>query len=506
MANQYQDGDEEPESNDISSFFDNDEVANPADEDGLEEENKLSFESEKKETAIPFDKPDTEKLYQAESSAKQSFKQQGNLARFLDRQKILLVIFGTTIIIILICIFVIPLFQGNKKNKTDMLDKRGTIYIPDQITKWNPTTQPKEKEVLSPSINSNTQSAESGNFSNKDVDRILAELPYADEARVAPVPVQQSSNGSSSVSGSSRPDTNRNEQQKNIPRMAMTDNGFNSASTSKTAIVPGMNNQGSSSYMSSQSYEQYANERMNNLISGQGTYGNAGNVNSYELQNNQNNKQAFQSANAGTVKYQWNNEYTMEYGTIIPAALVTGINTDLPGIVIARVTSNVYSRDGQNLLIPVGTRVFATYNSSVSYGQNKVQVAWNKLIRPDGLEIDLGNFVGVDAQGYAGYKGNVNNHPFEYIKALGLIAAFSILDTKFENLSTAQNNLYAQNVIADTYSEINKMTGKIVDKALDIQPTITIAQGTEINIITNVTMTFPPAEMNTIQQKYIRMK
>ena len=126
------------------------------------------------------------------------------------------------------------------------------------------------------------------------------------------------------------------------------------------------------------------------------------------------------------------------------------------------------------------------------------------MIRPDGLEIDLGNFTGVDSQGFAGYKGYVNNHPFETLKALGLIAAFSILDTKMENIQGAQNNMYTQNVLADTYAEINKMGAKIIDRALDIQPTISIPQGREVKIITNVTMSLPPVAFNPQVEKYVR--
>ena len=92
----------------------------------------------------------------------------------------------------------------------------------------------------------------------------------------------------------------------------------------------------------------------------------------------------------------------------------------------------------------------------------------------------------------------------ETLKALGLIAAFSMLDTKMENIQGAQNNLYTQNVLADTYAEVNKLGAKIIDRALDIQPTITIPQGTEVKIITNVTMSLPPVDFNPQVEKYVR--
>ena len=192
-------------------------------------------------------------------------------------------------------------------------------------------------------------------------------------------------------------------------------------------------------------------------------------------------------------------------GTIISGALVTAINTDNPGVVIARVTENVYSSyDHSFLLIPEGSLLYATYNSSVSYGQNKVQVAWNLLIRPDGYRITLGNMNGVNAQGASGYKGNVNNHPFETLKALGLIAVYSMIQTEIINDINDTKNEYLQNAMTDVYAEANKIGNKIVDRALDIKPTITIKAGTEIKFITNTPLELPPMEINQATKKYIR--
>ena len=354
-------------------------------------------------------------------------------------------------------------------------------------------------------------------MTDAEVDNLLAEIPYSDEAEMqqntAPVPVQQGTGGGGTVA--TRPPTNRNEQQKAVNRMPLNDGGFAGAVGNAIAgygsNYPGYS-QTPSGYgnnglpYTAESYGQYAQDRMNSLLAQtQSMASGYGGGNSYQQQNMQSQKQQFQSAGAGNYSMQWNNDYSLHYGTIIPAALITGINTDLPGLVIAQVTSNVYSSlDGKHLLIPAGTRIFATYNSSVSYGQNRVQVAWDKMIRPDGLEIDLGNFTGVDNKGFAGYRGWVNNHPFETLKALGLIAAFSMLDTKMENIQGAQNNLYTQNVLADTYAEVNKLGAKIIDRALDIQPTITIPQGPEVKIITNVTMSLPPVDFNPQVEKYVR--
>ena len=202
---------------------------------------------------------------------------------------------------------------------------------------------------------------------------------------------------------------------------------------------------------------------------------------------------------------QWNSILSLWKGTIISAVLDTSINTDLPGQVMAHVNKNVYSsQDGKYLLIPQGSRLYGEYNSNISYGQSQVQVVWNTLIRTDGLEINLGSMNGIDAYGVSGYKGFKTEHPFEYVKAMGLIAMFSIIDTGVNRSIDTANNTYAQNVMADVYSSGKKLGDKIVDRAMDIQPTIKIKSGTEVALITNLTIDIPPMENIPVTEKYVR--
>ena len=237
---------------------------------------------------------------------------------------------------------------------------------------------------------------------------------------------------------------------------------------------------------------------------------------SYDQQNGQANKGQFRQAQTSAGNYKYNGSTTLWKGTIIPAVLETAINTDLPGMVVATVTQNIYSSyDGKYLLIPQGSKVFAEYNSSVSYNQGRVQIAWNTLIRPDGLEINLGRVDGVDAQGHAGVPGAVNRHPFEYAKAMALIAIFSVVNTKMVNTVNGYGkgkgangedltNDYYENLYADMQSEANKISGDIMSRALDIQPTITIESGTKVNLITNATMVLPPLQADKPKRKYVR--
>ncbi len=169
-------------------------------------------------------------------------------------------------------------------------------------------------------------------------------------------------------------------------------------------------------------------------------------------------------------------------------------------------TKNIYSSfDGRHLIIPEGSRVFATYNSSISYNQGRVQVVWNTLVRPDGLEVNLGNMNGVDPRGFSGYAGFKNEHPFEYVKALGLIAGFSILTTGFTvATSNVADNVYAQNALIAEGQQISQFADNITQRTLDIQPTITVQNGVEVDLITNITLNLPPLDVPEVNQRYVR--
>lgn len=231
--------------------------------------------------------------------------------------------------------------------------------------------------------------------------------------------------------------------------------------------------------------------------------------------NNQNNtnafgatKNEFYSNNVGNADSgKFLNTNTLWDGTIISGVLITAINTDNPGVVMARVSENVYSSlDHSFLLIPEGTVLYGEYNYDVSYGQASVQVGWNLLIRPDGYRLQLGNFSGVNSQGASGYNGSVSNHPFATLKAMGLIAVFSMLETEASIDMANQTNQYLQNATADVYKQAQEIENKILDRALDIKPTIKVKEGTEIKLITNIPLELPPCKIPEVNQKYVRTK
>jgi len=238
-------------------------------------------------------------------------------------------------------------------------------------------------------------------------------------------------------------------------------------------------------------------------------YGNATSQNnSYAVQNDQAGKNSFYNngrngENVGQGEFL--NFNTLWQGTIFEATLTSELNTDLPGEITARIAKNIYSsQDGRFLLIPQNSIVYGTYNSSISYSQNRVQVAWHTLVRPDGYQIQLGSMNGTDAKGASGLKGFVNDHPMAYLKAIGLMSVFSIVNSEFDSALGNTNNPYVQNVMANSQEVTMELADKLIDRAMNVQPTIKIKAGTKINIVVNQNLSLPPCEDIPVTQAYRR--
>jgi len=143
-------------------------------------------------------------------------------------------------------------------------------------------------------------------------------------------------------------------------------------------------------------------------------------------QNNQNAKQAFLDRDADDIYNSHGlvsprSPYQVMAGNLIPASLVTGLNSDLPGQVIGQVTENVYDTvTGQYLLIPQGSRLMGRYDSVIAFGQSRALVVWTRLILPNGDSIQLDNLPGSDSQGFAGLKDKVDRHTWQFIKGAAL--------------------------------------------------------------------------------------
>ncbi len=170
-------------------------------------------------------------------------------------------------------------------------------------------------------------------------------------------------------------------------------------------------------------------------------------------------------------------------GTPIKAVLYTGINTDLPGMISAIVSENVYdSFTKTNILIPKFSKLIATYDSALSWGQSRIMIAWTELIRPDGVIVNLNGFQGVDSMGHAGIEGDVNHHIPSLIASTAMASLVSVSTGQFSNVS---DNVYLSALFGGGANGVNNAVNNILNSAMNRQNTITVEPGEKIIIMVN---------------------
>lgn len=185
--------------------------------------------------------------------------------------------------------------------------------------------------------------------------------------------------------------------------------------------------------------------------------------------------------------------YQVMAGTIIPAALVTGINSDLPGQVIATVTEAVYdTAAGRHLLIPQGSRLIGRYDSQVAFGQRRVLLVWTRLILPDTSSVALDRLPGIDHAGYAGLEDGVDWHWDRILAG----AALSTLLGMGAELAVPDNRTDGDRVIIagrqGTQDTVNQVGQEITKRNLSIQPTLTIRPGFPMRVMVNKDLILRP--------------
>lgn len=172
--------------------------------------------------------------------------------------------------------------------------------------------------------------------------------------------------------------------------------------------------------------------------------------------------------------------YILQAGAVIPAALVTGIRSDLPGQIIAQVTQHIYdSPTGRILLIPQGTRIIGEYSNNVGFGQRRVLLVWNRLIFPNGRSIVLERQPGADTQGYAGLEDGVDYHWWDLAKAAGLSTLLSV----GAELTMDDDERLIQAIRNGAQDTINDAGQQIIQRQLQVKPTLTIRPGFPVRVI-----------------------
>jgi len=188
--------------------------------------------------------------------------------------------------------------------------------------------------------------------------------------------------------------------------------------------------------------------------------------------------------------------YELKRGSVIPATLITGINSDLPGRITAQISQNVYdSATGYRRLIPQGAKLFGRYDSKVSFGQERVLVVWTDLIFPNGATLQIGGMAGTDAEGYGGFKDKVDRHLW---RTFGSAALVAIIGTGIDMAMPQSSTLATQDTASDAarrnFAEsFGRVAEQTISKNLTVQPTVRIRPGYKFNVLVDQDIIFPSA-------------
>jgi len=182
--------------------------------------------------------------------------------------------------------------------------------------------------------------------------------------------------------------------------------------------------------------------------------------------------------------------YQLMAGTVIAASLVTGLNSDLPGFGIAQVTENVFDTvSGRHLLIPQGSRLIGKYDNVVAFGQERALAVWQRIILPDGSSIVIDNLPATDTGGYAGLADQVDLHTWKLLKGVALA---TVLGVGSELAFGSSDSDLVRALQQSTQSTTNRAGQRLVERNLNVQPTITVRPGWPLRVIAHKDLMLTP--------------
>lgn len=189
--------------------------------------------------------------------------------------------------------------------------------------------------------------------------------------------------------------------------------------------------------------------------------------------------------------------YEIRSGFVIPATLISGINSSLPGQIIAQVSQNVYdTATGSHLLVPQGSRLVGNYGSDVEYGQSRVLIGWQRIIFPDGKALDIGDMPGADGAGYSGFKDKVNNHYFRIFGSAFLMSGVTagVALSQDTGSGNGDDRQRASDAMSEALGQqLGQVTAAMIAKNLNIAPTLEIRPGYRFNVVVTKDMSFSKA-------------
>ena len=181
--------------------------------------------------------------------------------------------------------------------------------------------------------------------------------------------------------------------------------------------------------------------------------------------------------------------YLLSAGSVISASLITGLRSDLPGLVTAQVTSQIFdSPTGRILLIPQGSRLIGSYDSVVAFGQKRALIVWQRIMLPDGSSLRIDNVPATDASGYAGLQDKVDFHTWALLKG---VALSTLLGVGSQLTVTGESDL-VQAIRESTQQSVSRASDQLTSHSLNIQPTITIRPGATVRLVVHKDLILAP--------------
>ena len=181
--------------------------------------------------------------------------------------------------------------------------------------------------------------------------------------------------------------------------------------------------------------------------------------------------------------------YTLSAGSVIAASLITGLRSDVPGLVTAQVTENAYdSATGKTLLVPQGSRLIGSYDSVVAFGQKRALVVWQRIILPDGRSLQMENVPATDAAGYAGLEDKVDFHTWALLKGVVLSTMLGV----GAELQFSDESDLVQALRQSTQQSVSRAGDQLTSRNLQIQPTITIRPGAPVRLVVHRDLVLAP--------------
>jgi type IV secretion system protein VirB10 len=210
------------------------------------------------------------------------------------------------------------------------------------------------------------------------------------------------------------------------------------------------------------------------------------------------NSQAVKAGYLGKPVVAQQSAFELKRGSVIPATLISGINSDLPGRITAQVGQHIYdSATGHQLLIPQGSKLLGRYDSKVSFGQSRVLVVWTDLIFPNGSTLQLGAMPGIDTEGYGGFTDQIDRKYLQIFGSAALIALFGAgmdmaLPQQSQTAATVSTTQSASDAARRSFAEtFGRVAERTISKNMDVQPTLTIRPGYVFNVLVEQDIIFP---------------